>query len=89
MIMKRNTIILIAGAVVTMAAFITSCVTAKVSDKSGTELWSENCQRCHNTPPSSAFTNTQWGVINNHMRQRAMLTEDEYKKINEFMQQGE
>lgn len=87
--MKRNTIILLAGVILTLSVLIMSCVTAKVSDKSGTQLWSENCQRCHNTPPSSAFTNTQWEVINSHMRQRAMLTEDEYKKITEFMQQGE
>ena len=26
------------------------------------------------------------GVINTHMRQRAMLTEEEYKKITAFMQ---
>lgn len=87
--MKRNTIILLAGSTLSLAALITSCVTAKVSDKSGTQLWSENCQRCHNTPPSSAFTNTQWEVINTHMRQRAMLTEEEFKKITEFMQQGD
>ena len=73
----------------TTVLIITSCVTARINDKSGTQLWGENCQRCHNTPPSSAFTNTQWEVINTHMRQRAMLTEDEYKKITEFMQAGE
>ncbi len=27
--------------------------------------------------------------FNTHMRQRAMPTEDEYKKITEFMQQGD
>lgn len=68
---------------------IQSCVSAKVSDKSGTQLWGENCRRCHNTPPSSAFTNTQWETINTHMRTRAMLTETEYKKILEFMQAGD
>lgn len=87
--MKRKTIIISVAALLTLAVFIISCVTTKITDKSGTQLWSENCQRCHNTPPSSAFTNTQWEVINTHMRQRAMLTEDEYKKITEFMQQGE
>ena len=87
--MKRNTIIICAAALIGMAAIVESCVSTRVTDKSGTQLWSENCQRCHNTPPSSAFTNTQWEVINTHMRQRAMLTEDEYKKITEFMQAGE
>lgn len=87
--MKRNTIIISAATLIWIAAIVQSCVSTKVTDKSGTQLWSENCQRCHNTPPSSAFTNTQWEVINTHMRQRAMLTEDESKKITEFMQAGE
>ena len=87
--MKRNTIIISIAVLLTTGISIVSCVSTKITDKSGTQLWSENCQRCHNTPPSSAFTNTQWEVINTHMRQRAMLTEDEYKKITEFMQQGD
>ena len=87
--MKRNTIIISVAALLTIGISIVSCVSSKITDKSGTQLWGENCQRCHNTPPSSAFTNTQWEVINTHMRQRAMLTETEYKKITEFMQAGE
>jgi tryptophan-rich sensory protein len=87
--MKRNTIIITVAMILTTGLLIASCVSTKVTNKSGTQLWSENCQRCHNTPPSSAFTNTQWEVINIHMRQRAMLTEDEIKKITEFMQAGE
>lgn len=87
--MKRNTIIMAIAAMLTIGVVVASCVSTKVTDKSGTQLWSENCQRCHNTPPASAFTNTQWEVINTHMRQRAMLTEAEYKKITEFMQAGE
>ncbi len=85
--MKRNTIIIILAFVTSIGLIsIQSCITAKVKDKSGSQLWSENCQRCHNTPPSSAFTNIQWEVINTHMKQRAMLTDDEYKKILAFMQ---
>ena len=87
--MKRNTIIIILSLITAGLVFIQSCVSTKVTDKSGTQLWSENCQRCHNTPPSSAFTNTQWEVTNTHMRQRAMLTETEYKKILDFLQAGD
>lgn len=87
--MKHTIIIAVAFLLVITVVVIQSCVSAKVADKSGSQLWSENCLRCHNTPPSSAFTNTQWDVINTHMRQRAMLTEDEYKKILDFMQQGD
>ena len=84
--MKRNTLIIAFAIVLTTAMAFASCVSTKVTNKSGDVLWSENCQRCHNTPPISAFTNIQWEVINTHMRQRAMLTEDEYKKINDFFQ---
>lgn len=84
--MKRKIIITAAFLTTIIVVIIQSCVSAKVSDKSGSQLWSENCQRCHNAPPSSAFTNTQWEVINTHMKQRAMLTDDDYKKILAFMQ---
>lgn len=87
--MKRNTIIIIVLIVAVAGVFIQSCVSAKVTDKSGTQLWGENCRRCHNTPPSSAFNNAQWETVNTHMRNRAMLTETEYKKILEFLQAGE
>ena len=87
--MKRNTIIIILSLVTAGVVIIQSCVSTKVTDKSGTQLWSENCQRCHNTPPASAFTNIQWETINTHMRQRAMLTETEYKKILDFLQAGD
>lgn len=83
--MKRN--IFIIGFIVLLSLFITavSCVSTKVIAKTGSQLWDENCQRCHNSPPPSAFSNTQWEMVNTHMRQRAMLTETEYKKILEFL----
>ena len=87
--MKQKIIIASVFLLAVIVVVIQSCVSTKVSEKSGSQLWSENCQRCHNTPPSSAFTNTQWEVINTHMKQRAMLTDDEYKKILDFMQQGD
>ena len=59
--------------IITTIITIVSCVSAKVTAKSSTQLWSENCQRCHNTPPSSAYTNIQWEVVNTHMRQCAIL----------------
>lgn len=85
--MKRNKLIIAFSMVLTTVIIITSCISTKVQAKSGNELWSENCQRCHNSPPRSAYSNIQWDVVNTHMRQRAILTEDEYKKINEFFMQ--
>jgi hypothetical protein len=84
--MKRNSIIILVAVLLTISSLIVSCISARITEKSGTDLWGENCQRCHNAPPRSAFTNAQWEVINTHMRLRAMLTETEYKKIQEFMQ---
>ena len=83
--MKRITIIIFLSLITMVGVIIQSCVSTKITNKSGTDLWGENCQRCHSTPPISAFTNVQWGIINTHMRSRAMLTEIEYKKILGFM----
>ena len=84
--MKRNTLIIAFTMVLTTVIAIASCVSTKVTNKTGDELWSQNCQRCHNSPPRSAYSNIQWEVVNSHMRERAMLTETEYKKIQEFME---
>ncbi len=84
--MKRNNIIIIITILLFGAAIQQSCISSKITDKSGSQLWSENCRRCHNSPPSSAFSNSQWEIVNTHMRQRAMLNEDEYKKVLDFLQ---
>jgi hypothetical protein len=87
--MKRYTLIILLAFIVSIALItVQSCATTKIAEKSGNQLWSENCMRCHNSPPSSAFTNYQWEIINTHMRERAMLTDTEYKKILDFLQAG-
>ena len=87
--MKRSIIITVVISIISVVLIIQSCATSKkVASKDGSQLWSENCQRCHNSPPSSAFTSSEWSIINLHMRQRAMLTDEEHKKILAFMQQG-
>lgn len=64
-----------------------SCVTTnKISNVTGALLWSENCIRCHNAPSPTDFTDIQWGKIGMHMKVRANLTDDETKKIVEFLQ---
>jgi hypothetical protein len=55
-------------------------------EKSGVELWSENCSRCHNMRPPNEFSAAQWGTIVHHMRLRANLTGDEERKITTFLQ---
>jgi hypothetical protein len=57
-----------------------------VLDKSGAQLWGENCQRCHFTPTPASFSADQWETIGMHMQTRALITEQERKKIVTFLQ---
>ncbi|MFN8389418.1 MAG: cytochrome c [Bdellovibrionota bacterium] len=60
----------------------------KVSDDSsenGSELWSQNCGRCHNKRSPEKFSDSQWDVIVRHMRVRANLTGQEERAIVEFL----
>lgn len=66
---------------------INSCAPTKaIASKSGVTLWGENCQRCHNSPPSSDYSSVQWETIGLHMKVRANLGDDEIKKIVEYLQ---
>lgn len=54
--------------------------------KSGVELWSDNCARCHNMRPPNEFSAAQWETIVHHMRLRANLTGEEAREITQFLQ---
>jgi len=76
------------GFVLVLGLTIASCVASKkVADKSGAQLWAENCQHCHNTPSPTSFSGEQWETIGMHMQTRALITEQERIKIVEFLQQ--
>lgn len=65
---------------------ISSCeVSQKVADKTGTQLWGENCGRCHNAPGPGEFNNVNWDIIGTHMRVRTNITETEEKKIIDYL----
>lgn len=71
-----------------MTILLNSCtVSQKVANKSGAQLWAENCQRCHNTPSPSTFSHEQWETVGMHMQTRALLTQREKDKIVEFLKQ--
>ena len=59
---------------------------AKVAAKTGAQLWGENCQRCHNTPQPTTFSDEQWQTVGMHMQTRALLTDNERNKIIAFLQ---
>jgi hypothetical protein len=65
---------------------MSSCaVSQKVQDKTGTQLWGENCGRCHNAPGPGEFSSKNWDIIGRHMRVRTNITETEEKKIIEYL----
>ena len=66
--------------------FFTRCKpTEVITSKSGTQLWAENCVRCHYAPSAVDFNDHEWDVIGMHMRIRAQITKTEGEKIIEFL----
>lgn len=53
--------------------------------KGGSQLWGENCIRCHNVRSPSSYSDAEWEVAMHHMRIRANLTAEEHKRILEFL----
>ena len=49
--------------------------------KSGPQLWVDNCSRCHNYRAPTEYTPNQWNTIMMHMRIQAGLTGKEAKEI--------
>jgi cytochrome c1 len=85
--MKKIIIIIAIFSSAAAISIISSCkATQAISAKSGATLWGENCQRCHNTPSPSDFSDGQWETIGMHMKLRSNITDDEVKKVVEFLQ---
>jgi len=62
-----------------------ACPIGQESGKSGSQLWAENCVRCHNPRSPNAYSRAQWDLIVHHMRVRANLTAEEAHKIADFL----
>ncbi|MEO6750862.1 MAG: hypothetical protein ABIZ04_02880 [Opitutus sp.] len=58
---------------------------AAFQGKTGAQLWSESCNRCHNYRSPSSYSDNQWKIATHHMRVRANLTAEEEKKILAFL----
>jgi hypothetical protein len=67
---------------------VSAGTTPSAAEKSGAQLWAENCVRCHNIRSPSNYSPAQWEVVMMHMRVRANLTPQEHKKILEFLKSG-
>ncbi len=61
-------------------------VSKEVKGKEGSQLWAENCSRCHKAPGASNYSSEHWELIGTHMRMRAHITAEETRKIVEFLQ---
>jgi len=72
--------------VFTMAT-LNGCISSQQpsANKSGAQLWGENCIRCHNAPSPETFSDPQWDMAISHMRVRATLTKEETTKVLEFL----
>ena len=71
---------------ITTTIIISGCKTPQaIVDKSGAQLWGENCARCHNAPSPATYSDDQWGIIMGHMKIKAGLTDMEAKKIATFL----
>jgi len=85
---KKSSLVITTLLGVVFVVTINGCAESeKVKAKSGAQLWAENCQRCHNTPAPGTFSHEQWETLVLHMQTRALLTENEKKKITDFMKQ--
>jgi cytochrome c2 len=85
---KMQAITAMLSSIAIIIIWMNSCkVSQQVSAKTGVQLWTENCQRCHNTPSPSTFSPEQWETIGLHMQSRALLTNEERDKIIAFLKQ--
>jgi cytochrome c2 len=73
--------------VTALAIYGSSCTAQRElsAQKSGAELWAQNCIRCHNIPTPVAYGDEEWETIGLHMRERANMTAEQIEKIVAFM----
>ena len=85
--MKKSIIIIITSLLVVFSVILmNSCYESKkVADKSGAQLWAENCNRCHNAPAPGEFNNANWDIVGTHMQVRANFTKTEVDKVITFL----
>jgi hypothetical protein len=92
--LRGATIIVVCADLVWLIGCATNKSSTEVSagaarpEKSGAQLWAENCVRCHNIRSPGSLSPAQWEVAMMHMRVRANLTPEEHKKILEFLKSG-
>jgi len=71
---------------IAIAVIFSSCQSPAVSAKLGVQIWGENCGRCHNVASPATFSDVEWDAVSIHMNIRANLTQEESRKVLEFLQ---
>jgi len=83
----KKLIIILSITTMIIATIITGCApTQAIKDKSGAQLWGENCNRCHNSPSMDQYSKEQCEVIGTQMRVRANVTDEAAGNIIAFLQ---
>lgn len=73
------------GAVFGCAGGAKPATTADAGGKSGSQLWADNCGRCHNTRSPAAYSDAQWATVMQHMRVAANIPGEDARKIETFL----
>jgi uncharacterized protein YceK len=58
--------------------------TTAVAPRGRTQMWADNCNRCHNARPASWYSRREWEVAMLHMQVRGSLTGEETRGVSEF-----
>lgn len=84
--MKKIITIAIIITIASSGLFLNGCAPTKaITEKTGAQLWGENCNRCHSAPTADQYSKEHWEVIGEHMKSRANVTDEEMKKITTFL----
>lgn len=58
------------------------------AQRSGAEIWAQNCGNCHVLQPANRYTAERWAIIMRHMQINARLTDTETEAVLEFLKAG-
>lgn len=84
--MKKMFIMVVIAVFTVSAMLLNGCYVSKsTEEKSGAQLWAENCNRCHNAPAPGEFNNENWDIAGTHMQVRANFTKTEIGKVIDFL----
>lgn len=89
MLIKLSSFILIGIAItLTIMSTIGYAEDKNETELSGSELWAQNCGRCHNFRGPQEFNDSQWNIIVSHMRVIGGIPGNQSRAIIKFLQEA-